>query len=75
MYVYESPIGLMVIKYNKSTNIFSLTINSNFTETYDSAIAAADNVYMHVTGYYDWDKLDGEINDVPTDIYEWKKIL
>lgn len=63
----------MTIKYNVSTNKFLLTINETYTDQYHSAIAAADNVYMHVTGYYDWDKLDGSV-EAPHDIYEWQHL-
>lgn len=63
----------MIVKYNRQSNKFLLTINSTYTDQYDSAVAAANNVYMHVTGYYDWDKLDSTV-DAPTDIYEWQKI-
>lgn len=47
-----------------------LAVNGNVLDVYDSPIAAADNVYLHVTGYMPWDRLDGII-DGPTDLSEW----
>lgn len=41
-------------------------------ESCHSPQAEADNVYMHVTGCYDWDCLDGEVDDVPSDLSEWE---
>ena len=35
---------------------------------------AADDMYMHVTGWSDWDDLDGA-EDGPTDIGEWNRGL
>lgn len=72
MYRYASPVGLMYIKHNNGK--FDLIINDVCYGSYQSAVAAADDVYVHVTGCYDWDKLDGTIADVPTDIHEWEHI-
>ena len=70
MWVYNSPIGKMVINYDARGNRFKLIINDTWYGSYQSAIAAADDVFMHVTGCYDWDRLDGMIID-PTDLSEW----
>ena len=35
--------------------------------------AEADNVYMHCTGCYEWDRLDGTVLDCPTDLSGWEK--
>jgi hypothetical protein len=73
VYIYKSPVGLMVIHYDKSTNKWVLTINETYTDGYyDSPVAAADNVYMHVTGYFEWDILDCKV-DSPAGIDEWTK--
>lgn len=74
MYIYKSPIGLMAIKLNNSTGRFELIISDICYGSYHSAVAAADDVYCHVTGCYDWDNLDGKLDQVPTDIHEWEKI-
>jgi hypothetical protein len=73
MWVYNSPAGLMQIKFNPTTNKYSLIINGEFYEEHDSPISAADNVYMHVTGCNEWDINFSHISG-PTDIYEWKKV-
>jgi hypothetical protein len=73
LFVYRSPIGLIVIKYDSNVNRFALIINDVCYGHYASAVAAADDVYCHVTGGYEWDVLDGEIL-APSDIYEWEQI-
>lgn len=70
MWYYKSPVGLMKI-YKNSNGKFSLQINETVYGFYNSAVAAADDVYMFVTGCYQWDCLDGTL-DPPTDIYEWE---
>ena len=72
MFVYNSPIGLMIIKYNKAKNKYLLTINDICYEEHDSPQSAADNVLMHVTGCYEWDVLDDI--DAPSDISEWNMV-
>lgn len=74
MYFYKSPIGPMVIKFDSSVRKYLLIINEIGYGHFTSPQAAADDVYMHSTGCDEWDELDGEINNVPTDIYEWEKI-
>lgn len=73
MYFYRSPIGLMTIKYNSNTRKFHLIINDECYGLYNSAVAAADDVYTQSTGCMDWDCLEADI-DIPTDIYEWSKV-
>lgn len=71
VYIYRSPIGPIAIRYDQGLKKFALMINDVCCGHYESAIAAADDVYMHVTGCYDWDKLDGKV-DAPTDLSEWE---
>lgn len=73
MWIYNSPVGKMVIRYDVRENRYALIINGEYLGNYNSAVTAADDVYMHVTGYYEWDILDGRA-DAPHDIYEWEKI-
>lgn len=75
MYKYHSPIGLMIIKYNPESQRFLLIINDMCYGSYHSAVAAADDVYVHVTGCDEWDFLDGEVLDSPSDISEWEHIF
>lgn len=70
MWYYKSPIGLMKI-YKNTSGRYSLQINGTVYGSYNSAIAAADDVYMFATGCYQWDSLDGTLNP-PTDICEWQ---
>ena len=72
-YYYKSPIGLFFIRYNPSKCKWELWMNDDVYGDFDTTIGAADNVYLHATGFYDWDKLDGDYDDVPTDIYEWER--
>ena len=71
MWLYRSPIGNIFIKLFQQG--YGIVINNEVYGFYKSAVAAADDVYTHTTGCYDWDKLDCKISDVPTDIYEWEK--
>lgn len=74
MFVYNSPIGIMKIGIDKNVGKYVLAIGNTIYGHYPNALLAADDVYTHSTGCYDWDKLDGTISDVPTDIYEWEEL-
>lgn len=66
-YIFRSPVGTFRIVKHGSR--FQLWISYDVMGEYPSAVAAADDVYMHVTGYDPWDdsRYEG-----PTDIYEWE---
>ncbi len=70
MWKYESPIGPLYIK-RLPDGLYGLVYNSTVWEACDTPQAEADNVYMHCTGCYDWDRLDGQVPDAPTDLSEW----
>ncbi|MCM1219399.1 MAG: hypothetical protein NC548_33385 [Lachnospiraceae bacterium] len=70
MWYYKSPIGLMKI-YKNSSGRYSLQIKDNVYGSYNSAVAAADDVYMFATGCHQWDSLEGKLNP-PSDIHEWE---
>lgn len=72
MYVYRSPIGIFSIRVLNGR--YALCFSDDVLGYYNSAISAADDVYTHTTGHDKWDSLDCQVNDVPTDIYEWEKI-
>lgn len=72
MYIYRSPIGIFSIRI--LNNRYALCFANNVLGYYNSAVAAADDVYTHTTGLYKWDILDCQIHDVPTDIYEWELV-
>lgn len=69
-YIYRSRVGTFCITPISQTR-WGLFIEQNCLGQYPSAIAAADDVYTHTTGYMPWDLLDGKIMDAPTDIYQW----
>lgn len=68
MYLFRSKVGTFCICWDGIR--WYLAVNGDVLDVYDSPIAAADNVYLHVTGYMPWDRLDGII-DGPTDLSEW----
>ncbi|MEH6945429.1 hypothetical protein [Bacillus sp. JJ722] len=74
MFTYFSCIGVMKIYLDQYKHQFALSINDTVYGYYHSAGKAADDVYCHVTGCYDWDLLEGTINDVPTNLYEWQPL-
>lgn len=74
LYRYQSPVGIMLIYFDPSHRKYALQIGNTVYELHDSAQSAADNVYMHVTGCFKWDSLDGSVLDAPTDLSEWEPI-
>ncbi|NLI91417.1 MAG: hypothetical protein GX434_04195 [Peptococcaceae bacterium] len=72
MYFYNSPVGLMEIRYDTSNNRYLLIIKGMCYGAYPSPLAAADDVYMHVTGFYEWDSLSRDVSK-PRNIKEWEK--
>jgi hypothetical protein len=71
IYQYKSPVGSFLIK-PQANSFWGLWLKDNLLGSYQSAMAAADDVYMQMTGDYDWDSLVGI--DIPTDISEWEVI-
>ena len=74
-YYYKSPIGIFSICYKPELEKWQLFYDNETFGNFDTTIGAADNVYLHATGCYEWDKLDGKFDNVPTDIYEWERKL
>ena len=74
MFGYLSPIGQMLIFLDRNINKVALSINGVTYGHYDSVVAAADDVYMFATGYYEWDSLVERVESVPESISEWLKI-
>lgn len=73
MWLYKSPIGPLYIKQLQN-GTFGLIYNDTVWEAASTPQMEAENVRSHVTGCWDWDKLDGEVDDVPSDLSEWEKI-
>jgi hypothetical protein len=72
IYRYKSPIGTFTIK-PQADGRWGLWFQDDKLGSYQSAVAAADDVYCRATGNYDWDSRD-EV-DVPTDVGEWESIV
>ena len=71
MWKYNSPIGTFYIK-TLPNGRYGLIYKNEIYETSHTPQAAADNVYLHCTGCYDWDQLDCQILDAPTNLCEWE---
>lgn len=74
MWEYNSPIGPIYIKYLPREKRYGMFYDGTCWESCVTPEAEADNVYMHCTGCYEWDKLDGEVFDAPSDLSEWEKV-
>lgn len=70
MFYYQSKVGLFTIQPFQDG--FGLFIDDDLLGVYSSAVAAADDVYTHTTGCFEWDSLDGKVTP-PTDVYEWQR--
>lgn len=73
MYIFRSNIGVFRIgvdPYNSGRLV--LTLGDERLGYYHSPMAAADDVYVHCTGCYGWDCLDGKV-DAPRDLSEWER--
>ena len=71
MWIYKSPIGMLIIKHLPDGR-YGLVYNEQIWETCKSPHDVADDVYLHCTGCIEWDMLDGQIQDVPTNLLGWE---
>ena len=71
IYIYNSPIGRFLIR-PQSNDYWDLWFEDDVLGSYGSAMAAADDVYLQVTGHYEWDSLKNI--DIPTDVDEWEEL-
>ncbi len=71
MWVYHSPVGDMVIK-PADDGRYVLLCNGEIYGSWISPTAAADDVYCHATGFFDWDVLAGQLDCEPSGISEWE---
>lgn len=74
MWKYDSPIGPIYIKYFPKEKMYGMVYNNVCWEGCSTPQAEANNVYMHCTGCPDWDLLDGEVEDAPSDLSEWEVV-
>jgi len=68
VYYYKSQVGTFYIRYNSSLRRWDLGIGNVILGNYHTANAAADDVYNHSTGCYEWDRLDGKLDDVDSNL-------
>ena len=68
MFYYKTRVGIFKIK--PSNHGYGLFFNGDCIGEYTSPQSAADDVFTHTTGVYEWDMLEGRINS-PTDLSEW----
>ncbi|WFR55387.1 hypothetical protein QA584_17450 [Anaerocolumna sp. AGMB13025] len=73
MWLYKSPIGNIYIK-RLTDGRYGMLFNGVVWESCNTPEAEADNVYMQVTGCFDWDDYDTSNIDVPSDLSYWIKI-
>ncbi len=72
-YYYKTRVGTFWIKPQPGwPGRFWLGIDDTALGSYASALMAADDMYMHATGWEDWDSLKGSV-DGPTDLSEWHR--
>lgn len=71
-YYFKSRVGTFYIYPSRyQPGCFALEIRGIVYGVYSSAVAAADDVYVHVTGYDPWDLRPESAYD-PTDLSEWE---
>ena len=70
MMIYVSCSQVGIFRIYPSRGRFQLEMAGNIYGSYHSAVAAADDVFRHVTGFDAWDRLDGKIEG-PRDLSEW----
>ena len=70
MWKYDSPIGPIYIAM-LNTGRYGIIFNNTVFGSWHSPQSAADDVYCHATGCYEWDSLDSKLSNVPNDISEW----
>ncbi|QOY36824.1 hypothetical protein AWH56_003995 [Anaerobacillus isosaccharinicus] len=73
MYSFKSAVGQMLIYFDKTFGQYALKIGDTVYEHHHSAESAADNVYMHSTGCYNWDSLEGVV-ETPSELSAWERL-
>ena len=69
MWKYESPIGMLYIKYVPSKQRYGFFFDDTCYECCNTPQEEADNVYMRCTGCYEWDSADDP--NCPADLSGW----
>ena len=71
MYRFQSPVGTFTIRPHN--NNFELWIEGTQLNSYSSAVAAADDVFMHATGYQKWDIMKETVFS-PRNLSDWQTV-
>lgn len=69
-YIYNADIGTFNIRQTDHLR-YQLWINEELLGEYESAELAAADVANFDTDYVEWDKLENELENVPTDLSQW----
>ncbi len=75
-YFWKSPVGTFWIRPGNVRGTrgarWDLGIDGETLGNFEHPEQAADDVYMHVTGYFAWDNLDPRPANAPSDLSEWE---
>ena len=75
MWSYDSPIGKIIIKFDRSVKKYALWLGDECGGFYPTPVAAADDVYTQTSGIDAIDYLkDSKSNILPHDLGDWNKI-
>lgn len=70
LWLYRSPIGPISIQLLPNGR-YGLFYNGQCSGSYSSPIAAADDIYTHASGIFEWDlRQEDPVND-PAGLDEW----
>ena len=72
-YLYNANIGTFEIR-QKSHLLYQLWLGEELLGEYATAELAAEDVANFETNYIEWDKLENELENVPSGIAQWTMI-
>jgi len=72
-YIYNTDIGTFEIRQTGHL-LYRLWIGEELLGEYESAELAAADVAGFDTNYVEWDKLENELENVPTNLAQWTAI-
>ncbi len=72
-YIYNADIGTFEIR-QMSHLLYQLWIEEELLGEYASAELAAADVAGFETNYVEWDKLENELENVPTKLSQWTAV-
>ncbi len=73
MYIFRSKTGTFTIGPDPmNSDLFELCIGGMWLASYETTEKAAEAVCLRCTGWYDWDRRDGE--EAPSCLSEWETL-